>query len=91
MYSAADLLSLPPSWGSLGKVVIEDHTGLSGRYTMRLEFPFPAWTQVVRSEHPETTAQPLLDAVREQWGLKIVKGRGVLHVINVESVAQPTE
>jgi uncharacterized protein (TIGR03435 family) len=91
MYSAADLLSLPPSWGSLGKVVIEDHTGLSGRYTMRLEFPFPAWTQVVRSEHPETTAQPLLEAVREQWGLRIVKGRGVLHVINVESVGPPIE
>jgi uncharacterized protein (TIGR03435 family) len=91
MYSAADLLSLPPSWGSLGKVVIEDHTGLSGRYTMFLEFPFPAWNQVVRSAHPETTAPPLLDAVREQWGLRIVKGRGVIHVINVESVAQPTE
>jgi len=91
MYSAADLLSLPPSWAALGKVVIEDHTGLTGRYTMRLEFPFPAWGQVVRSEHPETTAQPLLDAVREQWGLRIVKGRGVLHVINVESVGKPTE
>jgi len=91
MYSAADLLSLPPSWGSLGKIVIEDHTGLSGRYTMRLEFPFPAWSQVVRSEHPETTAPPLLDALREQWGLRIVKGRGVLHVIDVESVRPPTE
>jgi len=91
LYSAADWLSLPPSWGSLGKIVIEDHTGLSARYTMFLEFPFPAWGQVVRSEHPETTAQPLLDAVREQWGLKIVKGPGVLHVINVVSVAPPTE
>ena len=91
MYSAADLLSLPPSWGSLGKVVIEDHTGLSERYTMRLEYPFPPWAQVVRSEHPETTAPPLLDALREQWGLRIVKGRSVLHVINVESVAPPTE
>jgi uncharacterized protein (TIGR03435 family) len=82
---------LPPSWGSLGKVVIEDHTGLSERYTMRLEYPFPPWAQVVRSEHPETTAPPLLDALREQWGLRIVKGRSVLHVINVESVAPPTE
>jgi uncharacterized protein (TIGR03435 family) len=91
MYSAADLLSLPPSWGALGKVVIEDRTGLTGRYTMRLEFPFPAWGQVVRSEHPETTAPPLLDAIREQWGLRIVKGQGILHVINVERVRPPTE
>ena len=91
MYSAADLLSLPQSWGFLGKTMVQDHTGLEGRYSMRLEFPFPPPNQVVPSEHPEVTSPALIEAVREQWGLRIEKGQGVLHVIDVESVGRPIE
>ena len=39
MYSAADLLSLPQSRNLLGRVV-QDRTGLTGRYKMELEYQF---------------------------------------------------
>ena len=41
MYNAADLLSLPVSRNLLGRVV-QDRTGLTGRYRMRLEYKFTA-------------------------------------------------
>ena len=41
MFTVAEVLSLPPGRALLGTIVA-DQTGLSGRYTMELDYPFPA-------------------------------------------------
>ena len=88
MFTAGDALSLPPTWGRLGGNLVQDHTGLTGRYTMRLDFPFGPWNQS-RSRNPDETSKDLIQAVREQWGLRIEKGRGVLHLVTIEQAAMP--
>ena len=40
MQTVAQMLSLPPARALLGTIV-DDQTGLSGRYTMELDYPFP--------------------------------------------------
>jgi uncharacterized protein (TIGR03435 family) len=87
MFSAAELLSLPQSRTLLGTIV-QDQTGLKGRYKMHLDFPF---TPQRPADPPELAAPSLFSAVREQWGLKLEKAKGPLHVIVVESAEPPTE
>lgn len=91
MFAAGDLLSLPPSWGFLGGAMVEDRTGLQGRYSMRLEFKFGPWAQAVRSPNPDETSRALIAAVREQWGMRIEKGEGVLHVVEIEHAEMPSQ
>jgi uncharacterized protein (TIGR03435 family) len=79
MMSAAQLLGLPPSRRLLGGVSI-DKTGLTGRYTMELEYTFP----------PPPDAPSLSTAIKEQWGLKIERIRGEYLAIVVESAQLPT-
>ncbi|MEI9812039.1 MAG: TIGR03435 family protein [Acidobacteriota bacterium] len=94
LFSAAELLSLPQSRQLLGTIV-QDRTGLTGRYKLRLLFDFAAAAAALRSADP--AGQPafappsLFDAVREQWGMRLVRGEGPLNVIVVESVERPTE
>ena len=79
MISAAELLSLPQSRRLLGGV-LNDRTGLTGRYTMDLDYPFP----------PPPDAPSLSTAIKEQWGLKIVSVKGEYPAIVVESAQLPT-
>jgi uncharacterized protein (TIGR03435 family) len=88
MFAAGDALSLPPTWGRLGGNLVQDRTGLTGRYTMRLDFPFGPWNQA-RSQNPDETSKDLIEAVREQWGLRIEKGIGVLHAVEIEHAEMP--
>jgi len=94
LFSAAELLSLPASRQLLGTIV-QDHTGLKGRYTMHLDFPFapPRPAQLGQApDAPLEFAPPsLFVEVRKQWGLKLEKAEGPLHVIVVESAQPPTE
>jgi uncharacterized protein (TIGR03435 family) len=86
MSTIAELLSLPPSRALLGGVT-QDRTGLKERYTTELDYPFPQGTPAA----PEFPAPSLSDAVRDQWGLRFVRGKGQLKVIVIESAQAPTE
>jgi uncharacterized protein (TIGR03435 family) len=86
MFTVAEVLSLPPSRALLGTIVA-DKTGLTGRYTMELDYPFPV--------QPAGTAADvglpsLSTAVREQWGLRLVPGQGQFRRVVVESAQLPT-
>jgi uncharacterized protein (TIGR03435 family) len=88
MFTAAEVLSLPPGRALLGTIV-SDHTGLTGRYTMELDYPFPA--QRAGDAGPSDVGLPsLFTAVQEQWGLRIVKGRGPFRLVVIESAQLPT-
>jgi uncharacterized protein (TIGR03435 family) len=88
MFNAAEMLSLPASRTLLGRVV-QDRTGLTGRYRMELEYPFnPA--------RPADPAAPdsrpsLFTVIREQWGMKLEPAQGPYKVIVVDSAQRPTE
>jgi len=85
MYNVAEILSLPQGRNQLGTIV-SDHTGLQGRYDMRLEFAFPP------PGGPPTVVAPSLEsAIREQWGLKIEKASGPFRLVTIESAEHPTE
>ena len=91
MYNAADLLSLPQSRNLLGRVV-QDRTGLTGRYKMELEYKFPVPQRPGTEPAPPDNSQPsLFTAIREQWGLKLAPAQGSFKVFVVESVQQPAE
>jgi uncharacterized protein (TIGR03435 family) len=79
MSTVASLLSLPPARALLGNIT-EDQTGLTGRYTLELDFIFPA----------PADAPSLFTAIKEQWGLKVVPGKGTSKTIRVESAQLPT-
>jgi uncharacterized protein (TIGR03435 family) len=90
MYSVAEVLSLPQSRALLGTIV-QDHTGLSGRYKMLLDFQFAAPRPVDPAAAPDFAPQTLFQAVREQWGLKLEKTKGPLNMLVVESAKPPVE
>ncbi len=90
MYSAADLLSLPQSRNILGRVV-QDRTGLTGRYKMGLEYKFTAPRPLDAAVAPDTSQPSLFTAIREQWGLKLEPSQGPFKVFVVDSAQPPTE
>jgi uncharacterized protein (TIGR03435 family) len=88
MYSVADALSLPQSRSLLGTIV-QDHTGLNGRYKMLLDFQFTPPRPVDPAAPPDFAPQTLFQAVREQWGLKLERTKGALNLLVVESAQPP--
>ena len=86
--TVAELLSLPPARALLGTMT-HDRTGLAGRYTMELDFPFPATGPAAAGPPPEFAGPSLSTAVREQWGLRLVPGEGTLKVFVIENAQQP--
>ncbi|MEP6963774.1 MAG: TIGR03435 family protein, partial [Acidobacteriota bacterium] len=89
MFSVAEMLSLPQSRSELGTIV-EDRTGLKGRYKMELEYQFGA-ARPNAAGIPDLGAPSILNAVREQWGLKLELGKGTLRVVAIDSAQAPTE
>jgi len=84
MSTAADMLSLPAGRSVLGRIT-QDRTGLTGRYTLDLDFLFGATPeQLAESANPS-----LSTAIREQWGMRLVPGKGQLKVIVIESAELP--
>jgi uncharacterized protein (TIGR03435 family) len=90
MSTVAELLSLPPARALLGTMT-HDRTGLTGRYAMELDFPFPATGPAAAGPRPEFAGPSLSTAVREQWGLRLVPGEGTLRVLVIENAQEPTE
>jgi uncharacterized protein (TIGR03435 family) len=90
MFTVAEMLSLPPGRAALGGVT-QDRTGLTDRYTMELDYPFTQSLPAPGGALPEFAGPSLADAVREQWGLRLVRTKGTLKVIIVASAQPPTE
>jgi uncharacterized protein (TIGR03435 family) len=84
MFSVAEVLSLPQARGLLGGLT-GDHTGLEGRYTLELDFPFAP-----RPADPADVAGPSLStAIREQWGMRLVPGQAPFRAVVIESAQLP--
>ncbi len=88
MFAVAEMLSLQRQ--AVGRIV-EDRTGLTGRYKMELEFQFtpPSPGQATGPADPDGPS--IFTAVREQWGLKLEPSKGPLEVVVVDSAQPPTE
>lgn len=80
MSTVASLLSLPPARALLGTIT-SDQTGLKGRYTLDLDYVFPP--------PPGAPAPSLSTAIKEQWGLRVVPGKGTFRTIRVENAQLP--
>jgi uncharacterized protein (TIGR03435 family) len=88
MFAAAEMLSVQRQ--ALGRIV-EDRTGLKGRYKMELEFQFAPLRPADPAVPPDSTGPSLFTAVREQWGLKLEPSKGSLEVVVVDSAQPPAE
>ena len=88
MFTVAEMLSLPPARAMLGGVT-QDRTGLTERYTLELDYFFPPSPAGAQAQ-PEFAPPSLSTAVQEQWGLRLVPGKGQLKVVVVESAQRPT-
>ena len=88
MFTVAEMLSLPPARALLGTIT-QDRTGLTGRYTLELDYPF-APPAAAPAAPPEFVGPSLSTAVQEQWGLRLVPSKARLKVIVVESAQLPT-
>jgi uncharacterized protein (TIGR03435 family) len=86
MGTVAELLSLPPARALLGTIT-QDRTGLAGRYVLELDYLF---TGASPAAAPEFGAPSLATAVREQWGLRLVPGKGPLDSFVIDSAQLPT-
>jgi uncharacterized protein (TIGR03435 family) len=89
MFTVAEILSLPPARTLLGTIT-QDRTGLTGRYTMELDYPFSLSPSAAQTTPPEFAWPSLSTAVKDQWGLRLVPSEGRLKVFVVESAQAPT-
>jgi beta-lactamase regulating signal transducer with metallopeptidase domain len=80
---------LPPARALLGNIV-SDQTGLTGRYTMELDYPFPPQRPVDSAAPAELGPPSLFTAVQEQRGLRFVPGKGPFRLVVVENAQLPT-
>src|SRR3954466_5834362 len=84
MSTVAQMLSLPPSRVLLGTIT-EDRTGLTGRYTLDLDYLFTG-----TAPPPDFAGPSLSTAIKEQWGLRLVPGKGRMKLLIIDSVQPPT-
>jgi uncharacterized protein (TIGR03435 family) len=70
--------------------IVSDQTGLKGRYTMDLDYPFPAQRPGDPAAPTEFGLPSLSTAVQEQWGLRIVPGKGPFRLVVVETAQLPS-
>ena len=89
MFTVAEVLSLPPARALLGTIVA-DQTGLKGRYTMELDYPFPPQRPADPAAPADFGLPSLFTAVQEQWGLRLVPGKGPFRRVEVESAQLPS-
>jgi uncharacterized protein (TIGR03435 family) len=91
---AREILSGNPLIG-LGRRVV-DKTGLTGKFTIRLEFapqpPDPSRPEMVerRRQAGEPTAPVLETALQEQLGLKLEPAKGIGEVLVIENAERPS-
>lgn len=81
----ADLADLLSGQHEVGDRIVVDHTGLPGFYRFHLDYAPDNCLGV----SPEATLPGLVEAVRQQLGLKLVKDEGDVPVFVVKSVGKP--
>lgn len=90
MADLAQFLSTPFAQGSGPRRVVQDQTGLTGRYNLELH-----WSRQeppdAESPDPAILGPSLETAVEEQLGLKLVPAHGPLDVIVIDHVEMPSE
>ncbi|MEO5922537.1 MAG: TIGR03435 family protein [Bryobacteraceae bacterium] len=80
MFAVAEMLTLPQTGVAR---IVQDRTGLTGRYKMELEFTF--------TRTPDPNGPSVFTAIKEQWGLKLEPAKGLLEAIIVDAAQPPTE
>ncbi|HEY2381385.1 MAG TPA: TIGR03435 family protein [Terriglobia bacterium] len=68
----------------LGRIV-QDRTGLTGRYNIDLQFDF------INANQPDAPGPSIFTALKEQLDLKLEAAKGPLDVLVVENASPPTE
>jgi uncharacterized protein (TIGR03435 family) len=81
MIPLAEMLSIQRRL--LGGRIVQDRTGVDGAYNIELEFDFGAANQ------PDYTGPSIFTALKEQLGVKLQLGKGLLRVIVVDSASVP--
>ena len=83
--------SLAGNFGLLDRPVV-DQTGLTGRYDFTIEFAQPQRTGAEPDAAQSAPAGPdLLEAAREQLGLRLKPGKAVLSLPVIDHVERPSE
>lgn len=78
--------------GDVGRPVV-DKTGVTGRYDISLQYSMAA-TRAARSASPDAptpTGTPILEAIQEQLGLKLVPSKALLQLPVIDAIERPTE
>ncbi|HVW08030.1 MAG TPA: TIGR03435 family protein [Bryobacteraceae bacterium] len=66
---------------------VADRTGLTGTYDVNVRFV----PEDRRMDADLATGPPLADALQEELGLRLEKGKGPVEVIVIENMEKPTE
>ena len=89
MFSLAEALSLPQARALVGGIT-GDRTGLTGRYTLVLDYDFSPRRPADPSAPADVPRQPSLGtAVKEQLGLRFEQGPAPFRLVTVESAQPP--
>src|SRR6186713_2714919 len=83
MSTVAQMLSLPPGRVLLNTITV-DRTGLTGRYTLDLDYLFTG-----SAPPPDFAGPSLSTAIKEQWGLRLVPGKARLKLLVIDSAQPP--
>lgn len=89
---ADDVYAYGSPLGELNKPVV-DRTGLQGRFDYILQLPAGMISLIPKPPNPDDPPKgtPLLNAVREQLGLKLERSRGEVRTLIVDHVERPAE
>ena len=70
---------------------VTNRTGLTGRFTLRMEYAPPEGTRLNGAELPESAAPSIFTALQEQLGLRLESTKGSGEYLVVDHVERPTE
>ena len=89
---ADDIYAYGSPLGELDKPVV-DRTGLQGRFDFILELPAGIISLIPKPPDPDDPPKgtPLLNAVREQLGLKLERSRGEVRTLIIDHVERPAD
>jgi uncharacterized protein (TIGR03435 family) len=84
------LADMVPTVGSLGRPVV-DHTGLSGRFDFTIDFMPESHGPAPGEVQPEQSGQTLLEALKEQLGLKLEPTKAPIRILIIDRIERPSE
>lgn len=77
--------------GGMENHTVQDHTGLTGRFDMDLEFVAARPPDAPAAQDSDISGMPFPDALKAQLGLKLTKQTGTVEVLLVDHVERPSE